>query len=134
MKRRRKKQQSALIDIHEDAMPAVVKHEPGVHKSVDYLTLQRLKRAEQEGLYPKRLTEAQQIDKLLADAAAHGLSEFERVELVRRRAEIMEQRAMREEQLIRNATGGYSAAGVEQVIAVNDRYIDAITAKLKILD
>lgn len=42
----------------------------------------------------------------------------------------MERQARREEQLLR-AEGGEE---VDRVIAVNDRYIDAITAKLKILD
>lgn len=56
-----------------------------------------MRRAEQEGLVPKRITEALQIDKLLKDAAANGLSDYERIELIRRRAEIVERKAMREE-------------------------------------
>lgn len=60
---------------------------------MDYLTIQRMRRAEQEGLLPMRITESQQIEKLLNNAAAHGLSEFETMELVRRRAEIMERKA-----------------------------------------
>lgn len=44
----------------------------------------------------------------------------------------MEQKAKMEEDLIR--IGGSNGGQVEKTIAVNDMYIDAITAKLKILD
>ena len=46
-------------------------------------------------MHPKRVTEQQQIDRLLK--VGGGLSEFERMEMVRRKAEIMERRAEREE-------------------------------------
>lgn len=62
----------------------------------------------------------------------NGLSEFERMEIIRRKAEIMEKRAEREEQLLRAKRNGNS--DVDELMAVNDRYIDAISAKLKILD
>lgn len=83
-----------------------------------------MRRAEHEGLVPKRVSEAQQIDRLLK---AGGLSEYERMELVRRRAEILEMRARREEQLLR--VGGRDDEG-----RVDEHYIDAIQAKLRILD
>ena len=91
-----------------------------------------MKRREQEGLLPKRITEAEQIEKLLrGEGQGRGLSEFERMELVRRRTEQMERKVQREEQLMRAQNQGDH---VERVLLVNDRYIDAINAKLKILD
>ena len=59
------------------------------------------------------------------------LNEYERLELIKRRAEIMEKKAMREEMLIRTNKGEQA---IDQSIAVNDKYIEAITAKLRILD
>lgn len=44
----------------------------------------------------------------------------------------MEKKAMREEMLIKN--GGKGDDHIDKSIAVNDKYIEAITAKLKILD
>jgi hypothetical protein len=70
-----------------------------------------------------------QIQKYLNDP---NLSEYERLEAVKRQAEQMEQKAKMEEDLIR--IGGSNGGQVEKTIAVNDMYIDAITAKLKILD
>jgi hypothetical protein len=66
------------------------------------------------------------------------MSELERLELVRKKAEVLERQARREEQLIRNGTisdgQGNNTDIVERSIAVNDRYMEAINAKLKILD
>jgi hypothetical protein len=53
------------------------------------------------------------------------------MELVRRRTEQMERKVQREEQLMRAQN---QSDHVERVLQVNDRYIDAINAKLKILD
>jgi len=58
------------------------------------------------------------------------LSESEKLEYVRRRAEIMEKQALRDEALIKAGV----VDDIEKNIAVNDKYIDAITAKLRILD
>ena len=55
----------------------------------------------------------------------------DKIELVRRHAENLEIRAFREEQLMRTEA---QSGDVDRVIAVNDRYIDAINAKLKLLD
>lgn len=63
------------------------------------------------------------------------MSELERLELVRKKTEALEKQARREEELIRNGskmTGNSDM--VERSIAVNDRYMEAINAKLKILD
>ena len=47
----------------------------------------------------------------------------------------MEERAKMDEKLIRNTQkGGDQQAHVEKTIAVNDMYLEAIQAKLKILD
>ena len=65
------------------------------------------------------------------------MSDVEKIEKVRRHAENMERRAKREEQLLNNGPGGAkgdTVGNVERGIAVNDRYIDAIHAKLKLLD
>ena len=61
------------------------------------------------------------------------MSEYERLEAVRRHAGIMEEKARMDEMLIRNGRSEDSE-NVEKTIAVNDMYIDAITAKLKILE
>lgn len=46
----------------------------------------------------------------------------------------MEKRAMRQEMLMRLNGGGGDSGNIDQSIAVNDKYIEAITAKLRILD
>lgn len=68
------------------------------------------------------------IDKIIQNG---NLSELDRLEMVRKRAEAIEKQARREEQLIRQEQGDHM---VERSIAVNDRYMEAINAKLKILD
>ncbi len=60
------------------------------------------------------------------------MNEYEKLDAVRRRAEIMEEKARMDEMLIRNDKG--HSETVDKTIAVNDMYIEAITAKLKILD
>jgi len=48
---------------------------------------------------------------------------------------MMEEKARMEEKMIRlNGGDGANSANVEKTIAVNDIYIEAISAKLKILD
>jgi hypothetical protein len=60
------------------------------------------------------------------------------MELLRRDADQIERRAQREEQLIKHnkqaASEVKSGTGIDRSLAVNDRYLDAINAKLKILD
>ncbi len=64
------------------------------------------------------------------------MSELERLEIVRKKAEALERQARREEELIRNGDKGGqgNTDTVERSIAVNDRYMEAINAKLRILD
>jgi hypothetical protein len=103
-----------------------------VLRSVDYLKELRIKREqdEKDGLVKYRITE-KQFDKYFNDPK---LNDYERVEMVKRKAEMMEERARKEEKLIKFGQGGEGRAEVEKTIAVNDMYIEAITAKLKILD
>ena len=92
-----------------------------VHKSVDYLAVQRVKRS----VMPKEPSQMQ-FEQLLSKATGP-----DRIEMVRRHAENLEMRAFREEQLMRH---DMQSGDVDRVISVNDRYIDAINAKLKLLD
>ena len=73
------------------------------------------------------------IDQVLKDK---NLNEYERMEAVKRRANQMEEKARMQEQLINIEKAGDMSyqESVEKTIAVNDMYIDAIQAKLKILD
>jgi hypothetical protein len=71
------------------------------------------------------------MDKYLNDPR---LNEYERLDAVKRHAEQMEQKARMDEVLIRNLKGEGGRDDVEKTIAVNDMYIEAITAKLRILD
>lgn len=59
-----------------------------------------------------------------------NISDNEKMDFVKKRAELIEKQALRDEMLIR---AGH-VDNIEKNIAVNDKYIDAITAKLKILD
>lgn len=105
---------------------------PGVNKSVDYLKEIRLKRDqdERDGVV-KRKTNDEMLDKYLNDP---NLNDYERLEIVRRKAEMMEQKARRDEMLIKVGKSGEGRQDVDKTIAVNDMYIEAITAKLRILD
>ena len=65
------------------------------------------------------------------------LNDYERIEAVKKKAELMEKQAKRTEKLIKVAkvAGNVDVQdNVQKLIEVNDSYIDAITAKLKILD
>lgn len=112
-KRRRRKRVSYYTKTPE---PPVI-----VHKSVDYLAVQRVKRSEL-AKDPSQM----QLEQLLSKATGP-----DRIEMVRRHAENLEIRAFREEQLMRTEM---QSGDVDRAIAVNDRYIDAINAKLKLLD
>ena len=98
-------------------------------KSVDYLKDQRQKR-ELEGYRPK-IIDDKIWDKYLKDQT---LSEYEKVEQLRKRAMMVEQRAQMDEKLARVIEGDKIARSVEKTIAVNDMYLEAIQAKLKLLD
>jgi len=92
---------------------------------MNYLEEQRLKRGS-DGLDLKR----KEIDRYLND---ENIGEKDRLELVHKRAKEIEQKAEMEERVIRNHRKG-GGEGLESEFAVNDMYIDAITAKLKVLD
>jgi hypothetical protein len=100
-------------------------------QSVDYLKEQRIKRLQQEadGI-GRQQTMMNDLDKLMKRP---NLSELERLEIVRKRAEAIEKQARREEKLIRQEQGS-GGGDIERSIAVNDRYMEAINAKLRILD
>ena len=85
---------------------------------------------EKEGVVKKKPGNDVKWEKYLND---QNMSEYERLDAVRREAEIMEEKARMDEMLIRNGRQEDSE-NVEKTIAVNDMYIEAITAKLKILD
>jgi hypothetical protein len=58
------------------------------------------------------------------------IEDNERLKVVRIKARQLEERAQRDELVLRNKHD----ATVENEMAVNDLYLDAITAKLKLLD
>ena len=65
------------------------------------------------------------------------MNEYEKMEAVKRKAIQMEEKARMQEKLIQmDKAGGdeFQQDNVERTIAVNDMYIDAIQAKLRILD
>jgi len=100
-----------------------------VGKSVDYLKELRMKREEEERAGGRRRAVPDSVwEKYMSDK---GMTEFEKVEAVKKRAEMMEERARMDEELIRYTEGDRN---VDKAMAVNDMYIEAITAKLKILD
>lgn len=73
------------------------------------------------------------LDKYLKDPS---MSDVEKLEMVKKRAEAMEEKALRDEKLVKT-TGVESKDGrvaIEKTIAVNDMYIEAIQAKLQLLE
>ena len=63
------------------------------------------------------------------------MNEREKMDAVKRKAEWMEEQAKMQEQLIRVAmASGQAEDQVQKTIQVNDMYVEAIHAKLKILD
>ncbi len=62
------------------------------------------------------------------------MNDLEKLEVVRMKADQIENRARMEEQMIKNGGSGEGGHSIEKSMAINDMYIDAITAKLKILD
>ena len=64
-----------------------------------------------------------------------NLSDYQKLEAVKQQATIIEERARQKEKLMKhqNSSEQYHS-NVENTIAVNDMYLDAINAKLKILD
>ncbi len=70
------------------------------------------------------------INKYLHDPS---LNDIQKMEAIKIKAEMLEQRARMDERLLR-VEAGNGRMEVEKTMAVNDMYIEAITAKLKILD
>lgn len=70
-------------------------------------------------------------DKYATDSTMH---EYKRLEEIRLKASLMEERARMDEKLIRNNGRGNNSGVVERSIAVNDMYLEAIQAKLRLLD
>lgn len=62
------------------------------------------------------------------------MNEYERLDQVRMRAQLLEDKAMQDEKLIRNTRNTDAHENVERSMAVNDMYMEAIQAKLKLLD
>ena len=100
----------------------------------------RMKRELKEEGSPRKKTNNEMIiNSYLKDK---NLNEYEKMEAVKRKAVQMENRARMQEKLIqygslggdRDANDEFYADNVEKTIQVNDMYIDAIQAKLRILD
>ena len=91
-------------------------------QTIDYLKEKRLRR-QQDGvnlnvaLIDKQLKEADQID-------------AEKLSMIKKMAKDLEKKAERDEQVLRNT----SDRTVEDEMAVNDLYMEVITAKLRLLD
>lgn len=58
------------------------------------------------------------------------VTEYDRLNVVRQHAHILEQKAKRDELVLLHAGN----TGVDREMEVNDMYLDAISAKLKLLD
>lgn len=104
-----------------------------VMKSQDYLRMQRVKREDDERHGIKRkLIDDRVWEKYMKD---ENITDYEKLEEIKRRAQWMEQRAEMDEKLLRNnVRDGDHFDSVEKTIAVNDMYLEAIQAKLKLLD
>ncbi len=71
--------------------------------------------------------QVQFIDRMINDP---NLNEYDRLHVVRQHAHFLESKAKRDEFVMKH-TGN---SGVDKEMEVNDMYLDAITAKLKLLD
>ena len=68
------------------------------------------------------------MDKIIKDPT---IKEYDRLSVVRKHANFIEERAKRDEKMLLH---GGNTAGVDKEMEVNDMYLDAITAKLRLLD
>lgn len=120
-------------------------------KSPDYLAQMRLKREKREAealeqslldgsvVAPKLVSNQSKLQRLATNTE---MTEYERAEALKRHANMIEEKARMQEKLLKmelrnsgdDAGGQFSHDTVEKTMAVNDMYIDAIQAKLKILD
>ena len=94
-------------------------------KRIDYLTEMRNKR--QLELPSNNVNST--LDSVLNNSR---LNEYEKLEAVKRKASQIENQAKKKEMLIQVSSNQSKA--VQETIAINDMYIEAIQAKLKILD
>ena len=90
---------------------------------------------ENSGVKRKLQSEMRNIDQLIND---QKLNDYEKLDAVKRKADMLENQAKMREKLIKVAqaagNGRESQDAVQRTIEVNDMYMEAITAKLKILD
>lgn len=95
--------------------------------------MQRVKREDDEKHGIKRkLIDDKLWEKYMKD---DNITDYEKLEEIKRRAAWMEERAEMDEKLLRNnMRDGDHFDSVEKTIAVNDMYLEAIQAKLKLLD
>eukprot|EP00347_Sterkiella_histriomuscorum_P023552 403334203 len=98
---------------------------------IDFLKEQRIKRAEQEsqGINFNR----NYFNDFTKDSDISSFNSVKRIEQLNDRAKIIEERAQRQEKFLKSSNHK-KGDSVSQTIAVNEMYIDAIQAKLKILD
>ena len=92
------------------------------NETVDYLKGQREKR-EYEGLNHDIIY----IEKKLND---EKIQDTERLQLITQKAQYLENKAKMEEEFLKNT----ESKNIEDEMAINDRYLDLITAKLKLLN
>ena len=59
------------------------------------------------------------------------MKEYDRLSVVRKHTHFLEERARRDEKMLMH---GGNTAGVDKEMEVNDMYLDAISAKLRLLD
>ena len=99
----------------------------------DYLAKRRAMRAEQlKGQPKKNILGAQQIDKVINNKKLTGL---EKLEQAKQTINIIEDKAQKHEQLLRaKNTGEENEQVIQETFEVNDMYIEAVQAKLKILE
>ncbi|CDW73052.1 UNKNOWN [Stylonychia lemnae] len=103
-------------------------------KSKDYLKDQRIQRDldELEGKKKKQIGNDKMWNNFLSDQT---ISEYKKIEDIRRVAEMLESKAKMNEQYARNTADKHnSTINIEKSIAANEKYLEAIKVKLKVLD
>ena len=103
-------------------------------KSIDYLKDLRLQRdvEEHDGKRKKNMVDDKMWNNLLND---NSISEYKKIEGIRRMAEAIESKAKMNEQFARStADKNNSTLNIEKNIAANEKYLEAIKVKLKVLD
>jgi hypothetical protein len=118
------------------SMPSLARKGTTLDVKSDYLAEMRQKRLvrEKEGGEYNSEQVGSKIDRLMRD---ENLNDYERVEIAKRQVAQIEKRARNQEKMLKvaNVAGQRDQRdNVQRIINVNDTYIEAITAKLKILD